>query len=62
MTTSKSGKAFDCLEFKRRAQARIYEKIKDMGPQEEIAYFREAARHGPLGAWWKRLSPPETPG
>ena len=50
---TKSKKSFDCVEFKRRAQARIYGKIKGLTPQEEIAYFKQAAREGPLGAWWQ---------
>ena len=54
MTTSKA-KDFDCVEFKRRAQVRIYEEIKGMSPEEEIAYFRKAAARGPLGRWWKAI-------
>lgn len=41
-------KSFDCVEFKRQAQLRIYEKIKDMGPAEEIEYFRRQAESGPF--------------
>ncbi len=47
---------FDCIEFKRRAQARIYEKIKDLSHVEEIEYFRRAANEGPLGYWWRSLT------
>ena len=36
-------KDFDCVEFKRQAQARIYERIKHLSPEEEIDYFRKAA-------------------
>jgi hypothetical protein len=46
-------KNFDCVEFKRQAQARIYEMIKGLSPEEEIEYFRNAAEQGPLGTWWK---------
>lgn len=53
MTTKKSKKAFDCVEFKRQAQERIYTKIQDLSPQEEIAYFQQAVESGPLSAWWK---------
>jgi len=52
----KSEKTFDCIAFKREAQARIYDEIKDMTPQQQIAYYRHAARNGPLGAWWRRIS------
>ena len=50
---TKNKKDFDCVEFKRQAQARIYETIKDLSPEEEIEYFRKAAEQGPLGDWWK---------
>lgn len=48
-------KEFDCIDFKRRAQARIYEHIKDLRPEEEIDYFRQAAEQGELGSWWRGL-------
>lgn len=48
-------KSFDCVEMKRRAQERIYERIKDLSPEEEIAYFQRAAQTGPLGDWWQAL-------
>ena len=47
------GEGFDCVAFKRRAQARIYERLKGLSPEEGIAYFRRAAEEGPLGDWWK---------
>jgi len=50
---TRTEKDFDCVEFKRKAQLRIYESIKDLSPSEEIEYFRKAAERGPLGAWWK---------
>lgn len=53
MKTTCVKKDFDCIEFKRKAQARIYEQIKDPSPQEEIEYFRKAAENGPLGESWK---------
>lgn len=53
MKTTRAKKDFDCVEFKRQAQARIYERIKDLSPEEEIDYFRKAAEEGPLGEAWK---------
>ncbi len=53
MKTNKAKKDFDCVEFKRQAQARIYERIKDLSPAEEIDYFRKAAEEGSLGEAWK---------
>lgn len=32
-------KRFDCLEMKRRGAERIYEKTKDMTPEEKLAYW-----------------------
>ena len=55
MKTSKVKKDFDCIEFKRQAQARIYEIIKNLSPEEEIEYFRKAAEEGPLGIRWKDI-------
>ncbi len=53
MKTTRPKKDFDCVEFKRQAQARIYERIKDLSPEEEIDYFRKAAEEGPLGDAWR---------
>ena len=48
-------KGFDCIEFKRQAQAEIYQEIKGLSPEKQIEYFRRRAAHGPLGKWWKAL-------
>jgi hypothetical protein len=37
----KQDKDFDCVEMKNKAQAQIYEIIKDMSPAEELAYWRQ---------------------
>jgi hypothetical protein len=37
-------KAFDCVEMKRECARRIYEQIKDMTREEELAYWHGAAR------------------
>ncbi|NOS99512.1 MAG: hypothetical protein HOP29_02675 [Phycisphaerales bacterium] len=39
---------FDCVAYKWKVQSEIYEKIKDMTVEEEIAYFRQAAETGPF--------------
>ena len=62
MKTTEVKKEFDCVEFKRRAQSRIYERIKDLSPEEEIEYFRRAADEGPLGQWWKSIRGRAVPG
>lgn len=33
---------FSCLKMKEEIQAKIYEEIKDMSPEEQIAYFNRA--------------------
>jgi hypothetical protein len=51
VTTTKN---FDCIAFKRAAQLAIYEEIKNMTREEQLAYFRNRAESGPLGDWWKK--------
>lgn len=48
-------KKFDCVEFKRKAQERIYEKTKNMSWEQEIQYFRKSVETGPFADWWKRV-------
>lgn len=36
-----ANKAFDCVEMKRRGGRRVYERIRGMTRQEELAYWRE---------------------
>jgi len=62
MKRRKTRKAFDCIRFKRKVQAEIYEEIKGLSPEDEIEYFRQRAATGPLGKWWKGLEQrPEVP-
>jgi hypothetical protein len=51
-------KGFDCIRFKRKVQAEIYEDIRGLSPEDEIEYFRRRAAEGPLGKWWKALERP----
>ena len=48
-------KEFDCIEFKRKVQERVYEDIKDKTSQQQIEYFRNRAENGPLGDWWRLI-------
>ena len=50
MTTPK--KEFDCIQNKRDAQSKIYEAIKQMTPEEEIAYFRKSVERSKFSKWW----------
>ena len=58
MTTEKT---FDCVDFKRRAQERIYEQIRSMTHEQERAYFEQEAERGTLGEWWKRIKASRRP-
>jgi hypothetical protein len=53
--TKKARKRFNCVEFKHKAQERIYQEVKDLGPRAEIDYFDRRAREGPLAPFWRRL-------
>ena len=57
MKSNSVDKDFDCVEFKRKAQSRIYAQIKGLSPREEIEYFRKAADEGPFAEWWKGVAP-----
>jgi hypothetical protein len=51
----KISKPFDCVGFKRRAQARIFRKIKGLTAEQEFAYFDKATRTGPFAQLWSEL-------
>lgn len=55
MSPTKTKKMFDCVEFKRKVQAEIYDETKNMTAQEEIAYFNRTAQQGSLGSRWKKI-------
>lgn len=55
MKRRKPAKGFDCIEFKRQAQAKIYQEIKGLSPEEEMEYFRCQVAAGPFGKLWKNL-------
>ena len=55
MATQKK-KEFDCIQIKRDAQTKIYENIKQMTPEEEIAYFRQSVDQSKFSKWWRSAS------
>ena len=55
MSTIKTRKKFDCVQFKRKAQAEIYEEIKGLTPRQQIEYFDRKAGQGPMGKWWRQV-------
>ena len=50
MSRKPTTKTFDALAFKEQAQAEIFEAIRDLTPEAQIAYCRRRAESGPLGA------------
>lgn len=45
----------DCIALKRQIQSNIYEQIKGMTPEEEIAFFQKRAEQGPFGDLYRSL-------
>ena len=56
MNSTKTKKAFDCLEFKQQVQKKIYEDIKNMSLVEQITYFQERIENSNLRDWWQSLN------
>ena len=55
-------KKFDCVEMKNKIQAKIYEEIKGMTPQEEIEYRRKKLESGSMADIYRRLRAKPKPG
>ena len=51
----KKTKKFDCVDMKRRVQARIYERIRKMTPKQQRAYFNAEPSKGSFAAWFKKV-------
>ena len=51
----KKTKKFDCVEMKNKIQAEIYEEIKGMTPEQEIAFRRKSLESGPMASLYKKL-------
>ena len=56
MSQPRTKKAFDCIAFKEKAQAEIYEEIRNLSRAEQIEYFKRTAASGPLGEWWRKVA------
>jgi hypothetical protein len=54
-TRKKIEKSFDSVASKRKAQARIYRRIKGLPPKQEAASFDKATKSGPFARMWKEL-------
>jgi len=44
-------KTFDCVEMKRKVQEQIYEEIRDLSREDEIAYFHRASEE-----FWQEIN------
>jgi hypothetical protein len=49
--------AFDALQFKQKAQARVQEMLDGLSPEEEIRVLADAAASGPSGRQCTRSQP-----
>jgi hypothetical protein len=54
--SQKTEKQFDCISFKRLAQAGIYEQIKNLTPAQQVEFFRRQAESGPFAELLQRAS------
>jgi hypothetical protein len=54
-TKTTTDRSFDCVASKRKAQARIYRKIKGLTAKQEAAYFDQATQTGPFAQLWREL-------
>ena len=43
-----SKKKFDCVAMKRKVQEKIYNKTKDMNPNELLDYYVQRSKNNPL--------------
>jgi len=57
MKTSNAIPGFDALKMKEELQAKVYAVIKDMTPEEQVAYINKAGQRSPI---WKRTETTET--
>ena len=54
MTTPKQ--EFHSIRIKRDAQEKIYDAIKEMTPEEEVAYFQQSIEGSKFSKWWQSAS------
>jgi hypothetical protein len=55
MSRKGTKKAFDCVQFKRKAQEKIYSLVRNLSLEEPVEFFRRAAESGPLAEWWRKV-------
>ena len=54
--TARNSKTFDCVEFKRQAQARIHEATRGMTAEQRREHLRRIVEAGPLADFWRELT------
>ena len=54
--TEKKTKTFDCVEFKRQAQARLYEATRELSAEQRRQHVRRIVETGPLADFWRRVT------
>ncbi|MCP4249318.1 MAG: hypothetical protein GY778_19930 [bacterium] len=54
--TTKKTKTFDCVEFKRHTQARLYEATREMSTEQQREHVRRIVETGPLADFWRRVT------
>ena len=55
MSPGKLKKRFDCVAYKDKVQAEIYEEIRGLTPREQIEYYNRRSARGTLAQWWKKI-------
>lgn len=55
MRDTKRKKSFDCLAYKERVQAEIYEETKGMSYAQLREYFEKRVASGPFADLWTRI-------
>lgn len=48
-------KKFDCVEMKNKIQEQLYEKTKELTPEQEIEYYKKQLETGPFSEKWKAI-------
>ena len=54
--TAPKTKTFDCIEFKRRAQIRLYEATRELSADRRREHIRRILETGPLAEFWERVT------
>jgi chemotaxis regulatin CheY-phosphate phosphatase CheZ len=54
--TQTSKKELDCIAMKRDVQNQIYEETKNLNPQQQMNYFRNAVKQSRFRKWWEEAN------